>query len=244
MMEQSFAAGKALTFKKQEMTIKLRTNLCDLIPDQCRDKPVWNFYKVVQKPNQYYLISQLKLFQIEQYQQKYKILNQWDFSKYTPKKVSTHWTTEAIDTPSKRKFIYPALFQISENNYVVALIQPFNETYSGGAMHEEVADFFELLPNHQSKLSFQNIPFSVYRMTRACFTEEDYQIGGDGHCHDEENLILNIQYLKSYSWQMQYHYSRHLSPVSDQKPLNQKKNYILHNDVNKSIRFPSTWTEY
>ena len=239
-----FADAQKISLKKQEMTTQVRTILCNVIADQCRDKPTWNLYKVVERQNQYYLISNLKLYQLEQEKQGYKILNQWDFSNYTPQKVSTHWTTEDINTPSDQKFLYPALFPISEKTYAIAFIQNFRETYSGGGMHEEVADFFELIPQQKPKLIFQNIPFSVYRMIRACFSEEDYKRSGEGRCHDEENLVLNIRYLKPYTWQMRYHYSSILSPASDQKAVNARKNFILEKDKQMLIQIPASWHAY
>lgn len=238
------ASAETITFKKQEMTTKKRTVLCNLIPDQCRDKPTWALYQVPQHANQYYLISNLKLYQLEQYKQSYKVLNQWDFSSYTPKKVSTNWTVDEEVNPPDKKFIYPALFPITEKNYAIAMIQRFYETYSGGGMHEEVADFFELIPQQKPKLIFQNIPFSVYRMIRACFSEEDYKKSGEGRCHDEENLVLNIRYLKPYTWQMQYHYTSVLSPASDQKAVNSRKNFILEKGKQETIQIPKSWHAY
>lgn len=238
------AATEAITLQKQEMTTQKRTVLCNLIPDQCQNKPIWTLYRWAEQPQQYYLISNLKLYQLKQVKQSYQLLNQWDFSNYTPQKVSTHWMIEDIGSASDQKHLYPALFKISENSHAIALIQTFREIYSGGGMHEEIADFFEIVPHQRPKLIFQNIPFSAYRMIRACFSEEDYIKSGEGYCHDDENLILNIQYRKAYSWQMQYHYARNLSPVSDQKPLNQKKNYILQKGAQETIQFPRTWMEY
>lgn len=238
----ALASAQTISFQKQEMTKQKTTVLCDLIPDQCRNKPTWTLYKTAQKANQYYLMSNLKLYQLEQNKHSYKILNQWDFSQYTPQKVSTHWTTEDINTPSEQKFLYPALFKISEKTYAIAFIQSFHESYSGGGMNEEVADFFELIPQQKPKLMFQNIPFSVYRMIRACFSEQDYQKSGDGRCHDEENLVLNIAYLKPYTWQMQYHYSSVLSPASDQKAMDVRKNFILEKGKQEMIQIPKSWS--
>ena len=67
-----WAVPQALTFKKQEMTTHKRTVLCNLIPEECRDKPTWTLYKVAETSNQYYLISNLKLYQLEQNKQSYK----------------------------------------------------------------------------------------------------------------------------------------------------------------------------
>lgn len=237
----AYAESNALNLQKQQMNRTKTELLCQLIPDQCRDQPTWTLYKAVEQANLYYLISNLKLYQLEQNKQSFKILNQWDFSPYTPKKVSTHWTTEAIDTPSDQTFLYPALFKISEKTYAIARVQSFHESYSGGGMHEEVADFFELIPQQKQKMLFQNIPFSLYRMIRACFSEQDYQKSGEGRCHDEETLVLHIHYLKPYTWQMRYHYTSVLSPASDQKAVNARQNFVLEKGGQESIQIPASW---
>lgn len=44
------AATQAITLQKQEMTTHKRTVLCDLIPDQCQNKPIWTLYRWAEQP--------------------------------------------------------------------------------------------------------------------------------------------------------------------------------------------------
>lgn len=238
----AYAESSALNLQKQQINTAKTELLCKVIPDQCGDKPTWTLYKAAEKANQYYLISNLKLYQLEQNKQSYQVLNQWDFSKYASQKVSAQWASGDIDNPLDQNFIYPTLFKMSEKTYAVALVQSFHEGYSGGAMNEEVANFFELIPEQVPKLMFQNIPFSMYRMIRACFSDEDYKKGDEERCHDEENLVLVIRYLKPYTWQMRYHYSNVLSPASDQKPVNARNNFVLEKGKQETIQIPASWS--
>lgn len=241
VMTQSYAAD-LLNLTKFKATPTQRQSLCKQVPSSCNDQN-WQLYQVQQQAQSFYAISGLKLYQFNQNNKSLALINQWDFSKAEPKSVTTHWTTDEDPGISDIRHLYPALFKISEQNYAIALIQSFRESYAGGAMTEEVADFFELQTDRRYQLQFSNIPFSVSRLIRACFSAEQYERAGDEHCHDEESLVLNIRYQKPYQWQMKYHYYRRLSPVSDQRPVNQRRNYIL-NQTNKTIKFPASWTEY
>lgn len=239
----AFAQAQILQLKNIKMHSQLEKEVCQSIPLDCKNKKSWSLYRVETAKDELYVISALKLYQLNKSKQGIQLINSWDFSAHVPQKVSTFWTTEEdIHEPSKDKLIYPRLFQISANTYAVAVIQSFSEMYSGGSMHEERADFFELLPKHQYQLRFQNIPFSVNRMARACFSDSDIK-ESKGKCADDENLVLNIQYLKPYTWQMQYHYYRELSPVSDQQALNQRKNYVIQS-IDDEIKFPQAWRSY
>ncbi|TCM63239.1 hypothetical protein EC844_12258 [Acinetobacter calcoaceticus] len=240
----SYADADRLDLKKYQASALQHQSLCKQIPQSCETGQDAQLYQVRQQPEQYYLIWDLKLYQLRGQNKQLQLLNQWDFSNDQAKTVTTHWTVDDEPEASDQRFIYPVLFRISAQSYAVALIQRFDEYYSGGMMTEEVADFFELKANAQSKLQFQNIPFSVYRMIRACFSEEDYLKGGDMGCHDEENLILNIHYRQPYTWQMKYHYFRTLSAASDQKPVNQRRSYLLQAPQTKSLQLPAAWHEY
>ena len=62
-----------------------------------------------------------------------------------------------------------------------------------------------------------------------------------GRCHDQENLVLNIHYLKPYTWQMRYHYSSVLSPVLDQKAVNSRQNFVLEKGKQQTIQLAEFW---
>lgn len=240
----SYAASDTLQFKQQKVTSQQAQSLCQQITLTCDQAATWQLYQVPEQPEDYYVIAQLQLFHLVQKNKTLKLLNQWDFSDYQPKKVTTHWTVEEASDPSDERHLYPVLFRISEQGYAIGLIQRFNEMYSGGGMTEEVADFFELKPKGQAELMYSNIPFYVTRMIRACFSQEDYEQSGEGRCHDNEDLLLNIRYQKPYQWQLNYRYTRVLSPVSDQKPANGKVSYRVQAKQFKPIQLPAAWHEY
>ena len=235
-----WATENIIDFKRIEIKAQDKKNICKVLIIECQQNEDWHLYRVKNSSNQFYVISDLKLYQLNKINKNYELLNSWDFSNYSPQKVNTFWATQGdVNEPSDHKFIYPRLFKISENTFAIALIQSFGEMYSGGGMSEERADFFELLIDSKYKLRFQDIPFSVWRMIRACFSYMDFDISM-GKCHDDETLVLNIQYLKPYVWQMNYHYYRELSPVSNNVKINERKSYKIQYLIDQ-IYFPESW---
>ena len=250
-----YAKPQTLLLKPQQVTPVQRESICTELRISCNSDATWQLYQVPNQPKQHYVIAKLKLFELEKNAQSYQLRNYWDFSNYQPLTQNPHWTvdgpTVAEDLLDENgKFVradalhlYPVLFPINEKDYSIALIQRWDEMYSGGGMTEEVADFLQLNPQGKYQQIFQNIPFSVSRMIRACFSEQDYAQSGE-HCHDLEKLVLNIEYQQANTWRMKYHYVRTLSPSSDQLPMNQRKTYVLNANKADAIQFPRTWTEY
>lgn len=238
----SFAQIETLNFQKQQITNQLSQQLCQQLPKECGNKNDWKFYKVKQKINQTYLISNLKLFQIEQNKQMFTVLNQWDFSNYQPKIQRPRWASYAEGDEINHVSIFPKLFKITDKAYAVGIVQEWHEGYSGGGMSEEVADFLQLKANRQYQQVFQNVPLSMYRMIRACFSEEDYKKAGE-HCHDEYTLNTQIEYSKPYEWKVKYEYQSFISKVSDSeiKSIHQRKTYTLNSNKANAIQFPKAW---
>lgn len=250
-----YAKPQPLLLKQQKVTQAQRESLCTQLKISCHPDATWQLYQVPNHSKRHYVIEKLKLFELEENPQSYQLRNYWDFSAYQPLSQTPHWT---VDGPSEKEdlldqhgnfiradalHLYPVLFPINDTDYSIALIQRWNEMYSGGGMTEEVADFLQLKPQGKYQQTFQNIPFSVSRMIRACFSEQDYAKSG-GCCHDLEKLVLNIEYLQANTWHMKYHYIRTLSPSSDQSPMNQRKNYVLKANTADAIQLPSAWTAY
>ncbi len=250
-----YAKPQTLILKAQPITQTQRQSLCTQLKISCEPDATWQLYQVPNDAKRHYLIAKLKLFELEKNAQRYQLRNDWDFSAYQPLSQTPHWT---VDGPAEKEelldqhgnfvrtdalHLYPVLFPINETDYSIALIQRWDEMYSGGGMTEEVADFLQLKPRGHYQQIFQNIPFSVSKMIRACFSEQDYATSGE-HCHDLEKLVLNIEYLQTQTWRMKYHYMRSLSPSSDQLPMNQRKTYVLKSNKADAIQIPSAWTAY
>ncbi|PWB13045.1 hypothetical protein DCO44_16115 [Acinetobacter sp. AM] len=249
------AKPQAQILKPQKITQAQRESICSQLKISCNSDATWQLYQVPNQPKHHYVIAKLKLFELEKNAQSYQLRNHWDFSDYRPLTQNPHWTVDGPVAPEdlldeNGKFVradalhlYPVLFPVNDTDYSIALIQRWDEMYSGGGMTEEAADFLQLNPQGKYQQIFQNIPFSVSRMIRACFSEQDYAQSGE-HCHDLEKLVLNIEYLQANTWRMKYHYIRTLSPSSDQLPMNQRKTYVLNANKADAIQFPSAWTEY
>lgn len=234
----AFAKPVEIQLKKQKMATEQMSQLCKLLANDCLETTNWQWFKAQQN---YYLIDQLKLYQFSgNIDNTLKIQKQWDFSAYQAKTQQPRWS-EMSDEPSPLT-IFPKLFPVNEHDYAVALVQRWNESYSGGGMHEEVADFVQLLPNGKYQQIFQNIPLSMYRMIRACFSEEDYKKAGE-QCHDEYALATEIAYVKPRTWNVKYHYQSWISKVSDsnEKNIDERKNYVLNQNSADAIQLPKRW---
>lgn len=249
------AKPQAQILKPQKITQAQRESICTELKISCNSDATWQLYQVPNQPKHHYVIAKLKLFELEKNAQSYQLRNHWDFSDYQPLTQNPHWTVDGPVAPedlldgqghfvrADALHLYPVLFPVNDTDYSIALIQRWDEMYSGGGMTEEVADFLQLNPQGKYQQIFQNIPFSVSRMIRACFSEQDYAQSGE-HCHDLEKLVLNIEYLQANTWRMKYHYVRSLSPSSDQQPVNQSKRYILKSNDPQAIQIPAAWTSY
>lgn len=234
------ANPQEVVLKKLNFSTENTTQLCELLPQSCKDKPQWTLYHTASL--NYYLIDDLKMYQLSKNNNKFKIQQKWDFTDYQPISQRPRWASYDEEDKFGQLSIFPKLFPINESEYSIAIIQSWSEGYSGGGMGEEVADFLKLKSNGQYQQVFQNIPFSMNRMIRACFSEKDYKESGE-RCHDEYALDTQIVYLKPYTWQLRYHYQAYYSPVSDSgsKPVNLRKNYLLTQNKTDVIVIPESW---
>ena len=211
-----YAKPQPLILKPQQVTQLQRERLCVQLKISCHPNATWQLYQVPNQSKRHYVIAKLKLFELEKKAHAYQLRNEWDFSSYQPLTQTPHWTVDGPESPedlldehghfirADALHLYPVLFPLNETNYSIPLIQRWDEMYSGGGMTEEVADFLQLKPQGKYQQVFQNIPFLVSRMIRACFSEHDYAKSGE-HCHDLEKLVLNIEYLQANTWRMKYH---------------------------------------
>ena len=250
-----YAKPQTLILQKQKITQVQHESLCTQLKISCQADATWQLYQAPNQSKHHYVIAQLQLFELERFTQGFQLRNHWDFSGYLPLSQSPHWT---VDGPVEKEdlldehgnfiradalHLYPVLFPINDTDYSIALIQRWDEMYSGGGMTEEIADFLQLKPEGKYQQVFQNIPFSVSRMIRACFSEQDYAQSNE-QCHDLEKLVLNIEYRQANTWRIKYHYMRTLSPSSDQQPINQRQNYLLNVNTADAIQLPRAWTTY
>ena len=236
----SMAKPVEIAFQKQKISSVQQSQLCELLKEACQDQVQWQFYKAKQH---YYLINQLKLYQFSMdSQQHLQLEQQWDFSIYQSDTQHPRWAT-LLDQENQLS-IFPKLFPINAHDYAIGIVQTWNEGYSGGGMSEEVADFVQLKPNGQYVQVFQNIPLSMYRMIRACFSEADY-VEAKQQCHDEYQLDTQIDYVKPGTWKVKYHYQIDYSPASDtgEKPFSEYKSFLLERNAADAIVLPKAWLD-
>jgi len=108
----------------------------------------------------------------------------WDFSE----QPHTH-APSADGGKASPLEIHPALYPVGANGWAIALVSEVREMYSGGGASFRTADFIEL--DAARTVAYGAVPFSCYKMVRACFSERDY---ARGHCHDESSGSLTIRY--------------------------------------------------
>jgi len=206
----------------------------------CNDEQEWALYQA--SSQRYYLINQLKIYQLSMSNHKYKLEQTWDFSSYKLTSQRPRWASYDQDNEINTLAIFPKLFPLNETDYAVGIVQTWQEGYSGGGLTEEVADFLQLKLNGQYQQVFQNIPLSMNRFIRARFSEKDYKIARE-QCHDEYALDMQISYVKAGTWNVKYHYQVNYSPVSDSgiKPVSLRKNYLLNENRTDAIVLPKAW---
>ena len=238
----SHAQPQEKILQKYTLSIPQQTQFCQQFESFCLDGKVSRFFQVKNQKTQFYAIHALKLAEIQQDAQGFKLINQWDFSTYQPRTQSARWAMSEQSDDDKQLSIFPKLFPINAQDYAVGIVQEWQEGYSGGGMNEEVVDFLQLKEKGQYQQVFQNIPLSMYQMIRACFSEEDYQ-QSDDKCHDEYTLDTQISYVKPYTWKVKYHYQADYSPTSDSgtRPVNQHKTYFLKENRADAIQLPNAW---
>ena len=106
------------------------------------------------------------------------------------------------EQPEARLSLAPALYPLAEGKWAVAVLQTVSEMYSGGGASFDTVDF---VPLEGGKAVHEDIPFSCFKMIRACFSEKEYKTSK--HCHDESNGSLRIAYGEPakpgapYEWQ-------------------------------------------
>ena len=228
--------------KKNTLNAQQKVQFCRQFESFCVNGKVSNLFQVEGQKNQFYVIDELRLAHIDLQNNNFNLLDIWDFSTYQPRTQSARWAVFEQSEDNKQLSIFPKLFPINENDYAVGIVQKWQEGYSGGGMNEEVVDFLQLKVKSQYQQVFQNIPLSMYRMIRACFSEEDYQ-QSRGKCHDEYTLNSQIFYVKPYTWRVKYHYQADYSPTSDSgtRPINQYKTYLLNDNREDAIQLPKGW---
>jgi len=193
---------QAIPLVKLKIESEQLSKICDGLNLKCADgAALWK--KKSARDSQVYLIDDSQqLIQLEQIQNRYKIIDQWNFKNYV------HHSQQSFDDDlaDYGTEIFPAFYPLNRDKVAVALVKQYGAGYSGGGRGVHVADFLMLEPEGKFKTALVEIPFYSYEMIRACFSEKDYKISP--HCHDESGSTLSIQFKDVgkpfYQWTLNY----------------------------------------
>ncbi|EJL78115.1 hypothetical protein PMI12_01376 [Variovorax sp. CF313] len=188
--------------KPESLDAQWRARLCALLPQPCDVQQLGLYRPRGAAPGDYVVLSAepLAMARIKRSTDAagWQLDRLHDFSGYAQslKKDS------GAEQPEARLSLAPALYPLAEGKWAVAVLQTVSEMYSGGGASFDTADF---VPLEGGKAVHEDIPFSCFKMIRACFSEKEYKTSK--HCHDESNGSLRIAYGEAakpgapYEWQ-------------------------------------------
>lgn len=193
--------------KPESLDAQWRARLCALLPQPC-DLQQLGLYRprgasAGASPNDYVVLSAepLAMARVKRATAEargWQLERLHDFSGY----AESLKKEDNAGAPDTRLSLAPALYPLAEGKWAVAVLQTVSEMYSGGGASFDTADF---VPLEGGKAVHEGIPFSCFKMIRACFSEKEYKTSK--HCHDESNGSLRIVYGEPakaggpYDWQ-------------------------------------------
>ena len=245
---ESYAAPTEKTLVKAQLTTVQHRQFCQQFSVYCLPHNSSTLYKVKQDTEQFYLVGDLKLTQIQYINGTFNKRNQWNFLSYQPQNQQAQWSVQADESTDVPELsIFPKLFPINATDYAVGIVQTWHDMYSGGGLTEEMIDFVQLKEHGQYQVVLNHIPLSMSRMIRACFSEQDYAKAekANSSCHDEARLGSRIQYIKPNVWKIIYTFNVSYSVTSDSQEhsFTEQKSFMLYLNQNNKINFPKKWQE-
>lgn len=219
-----------LTFQKAQLSTSEQKQLCAQAKALCEQRGQWRSLKTADQS--LWLLSGGNIARFYASATGFKLSQQWHLD-----------ISDQAQGASNGQFIFPKLFPMAQNRYAVAVIESFSEMYSGGGAGIERASFYELKDAGNAHQFIQNYPFSLNRMIRACFSEQDYA-SAKGNCHDEDRLSLDIRPVKPMLWQFRYRYNLSVSPASDSGEKSYQGSRNLNIDLNRvpaQPDIPAAW---
>ncbi|HEX7863343.1 MAG TPA: hypothetical protein VF555_00255 [Variovorax sp.] len=189
--------------KPDSLDAQWRTRLCALLPQPCNVQQLGIYRPRGAAPGDYVVLSAepRAMARVKRSTDAtgWQLDRLHDFSDYAQ---SLKKDSNGAERPDTRLSLAPALYPLAEGKWAVAVLQTVSEMYSGGGASFDTADF---VPLEGGKAVHEDIPFSCFKMIRACFSEKEYKTSK--HCHDESNGSLRIAYGEPakpgapYEWQ-------------------------------------------
>ena len=219
-----------LAFEKAQLSPSEQHQLCEQVKALCQQPEQWRSLKTADQS--LWLLSGGDIARFHASAAGFQLAGQWHLD-----------ISNQAQGASNGQFIFPKLFPMAQNRYAVAVVDSFSEMYSGGGASIERASFYELKDAGNAHQFIQNYPFSLNRMIRACFSEQDYA-SAKGDCHDEDRLSLDIRPVKPMLWQFRYRYNLSVSPASDSGGKSYQGSRNLNIDLNRAPAqpdIPAAW---
>lgn len=228
-----------MEFHQEDLTESKKKQLCKMFPDDCINENVWAFKKV--KDDQYYFISQEKVYLIREKNHQLTIEDHWDFLNYEPKKSKSIWFGDGkVMGVSVKNALYP----IDGENLAVAVGYGWGENrQSKGLITESNVDFVKLEKSGKYQVLLENIPFYYYSMTWHCLNGE-LDLDPNAKCIENEEFNLSVTYMKPKKWQMIMKYEREASPFSKHPEFHVQKSVDVNLDFPREITVPNEWLKY
>lgn len=207
----TFAAPTAQVFdavkKPEAVDAQWRAHLCALLPQPCDVQQLGLYRPRGAAPADYVVLSSEPLAMARL--KRTADAKGWQLDRlhdFSAQAASLKKKDDNGGTPDTRLSLAPALYPLAEGKWAVAVLQTVSEMYSGGGASFDTADFVPLEGEGEGGNALhQGIPFSCFKMIRACFSEKEYKTSK--HCHDESNGSLRIAYGDAakpgapYDWQ-------------------------------------------
>ena len=219
-----------LAFEKAQLSPSEQKQLCAQAKALCEQRGQWRSLKTADQS--LWLLSGGDIIRFNASAAGFKLSQQWHLD-----------ISDQAQGASNGQFIFPKLFPMAQNRYAVAVVDSFSEMYSGGGAGIERASFYELKDAGNAHQFIQNYPFSLNRMIRACFSEQDYA-SAKGDCHDEDRLSLDIRPVQPMLWQFRYRYNLSVSPASDSGGKSYQVSRNINIDLNRAPAqpdIPAAW---
>ncbi len=188
--------------KPESLDAQWRERLCALLPQPCNVQQLGLYRARGGTPADYVVLSAepLAMARVKRGAEPkgWQLDRLNDFSAY----VASLKKEDSEGARDTRLSLAPALYPLAEGQWAVAVLHTVSEMYSGGGASFDTADF---VPLEGGKPAQEGIPFSCFKMIRACFSEKEYKTSK--HCHDESNGSLRIAYGAAakpgapYDWQ-------------------------------------------
>jgi len=229
-----------MEFYQEDLTENKKKQLCEMFPDDCINENIWAFKKVAD--DQYYFISQEKVYLIKEENYKLVIEDHWDFLNFEPKKTKSIWFGGGkVMGVSVQSALYP----IDGKNLAVAVRYGWsdNDRQFNGLITESSVDFVKLEKNGQYQVLLENVPFYYYSMTWYCLNGE-LDLDPNAKCIENEEFNLSVTYIKPKKWQMIMKYQRDASPFSKHHEFHVQKPVNVNLDFPREITVPNEWLKY